>query len=177
MENTISARLRTLRSFLNLTIEEMASLTGTTKSAFNRWENDQSLPKLHHLKSIVAQTHCNELWLINGRDDEVMFPPLKPQKSILTVADFELIAKHLGYSTTTVQRVLLDDMLYPVPQKTKERILDYSTQYLTSKNETLANYIPKTENQYLWAKIAEMEQKQLKYLIDITEPYNQTPAY
>ena len=34
-----------------------------------------------------------------------------------------------------------------------------------------------SENKYLWAKIAEMEQKQLKYLIGITEPYNQTPAY
>lgn len=92
---------------------------------------------------------------------------------VLEISDMELIAKFLKTDSKTVFRAVSDDMVNPVEAIQKKLILQASKYLLENKKE----YNLQTENNYLWAKIAEMEQRQLKYLIDITEPYNQTPAY
>lgn len=150
----VSDRLKSLRVFTGCSIEEMAALAGTTKSEYLSWEKRKSLPSIHQLKTIVSETKCNELWLINGLHTEPMFPRLNPNTDILKK---RILAKKESLQPEDICIQTQAEHLRSTAAITIER--------LTSTLESL-----KEENRYLWAKIAELEQIRIQFLILLTEP-------
>lgn len=125
-------------------------------------------------KNNTIQEAANKLITENALALKSIHNPTPKEIKEKTSSIIKDIATKTGYTAQHVRFVLIH-------KKAKNKDIEAAAQELgfieTPVNEDRKRAASIThENKYLWAKIAEMEQKQLKYLIAITEPYNQTPA-
>jgi transcriptional regulator with XRE-family HTH domain len=69
MKNTINARIKLLRSHLNLTGEEFSNLIGITSAQLSRIENGKSEPQNGTINKILDKTNVTNEWLLHGKGE------------------------------------------------------------------------------------------------------------
>lgn len=69
MNNTLGARIKELRSTLNLSMEAFGNKIGVTKSSISKLEKSENNPSEQTLKLICREYNVNYLWLTEGSGD------------------------------------------------------------------------------------------------------------
>lgn len=72
----MNTRIKTLRKRLDLTLEELGTKLGVTKTTVSRWEKGERTISEQTIKLICNELNVNEDWLRTGAGgDENMFVP------------------------------------------------------------------------------------------------------
>lgn len=69
MNNNLGARIKELRSTLNLSMEAFGNKIGVTKSSISKLEKSENNPSEQTLKLICREYNVNYLWLTEGSGD------------------------------------------------------------------------------------------------------------
>lgn len=69
MNNNLGARIKELRSTLNLSMEAFGNKIGVTKSSISKLEKSENNPSEQTLKLICREYNVNYLWLTDGTGD------------------------------------------------------------------------------------------------------------
>lgn len=67
---TLGQRLYSLRKYHNLPLQELAEITGISRSNLNRYERDESKPTSEYLKVLCRFFNVSSDWLLFGMQTE-----------------------------------------------------------------------------------------------------------
>lgn len=67
VDDTLGGRISLARDACDLSIEDVAEMTGVHPDVWFAWENDRDAPIPSHLETVALSLKVSLPWLLNGR--------------------------------------------------------------------------------------------------------------